>query len=49
MPCLEVGFANNGAVAISVGFSPDESDRGLRASTEGDNATLHRLRIGLMK
>lgn len=41
---LEI-FANNGAAAISVGFSPDDSNRGLRASTEGGDATLHRLRI----
>ena len=45
---LEI-FANEGAVAISVGHSPGESDRTLKASVQGGEATLHKPRIGDLK
>jgi fructan beta-fructosidase len=45
---LEI-FANHGATAISVGYTPSETDRTLQVQSEGGTATIHQPSIGLMK
>jgi fructan beta-fructosidase len=42
---LEI-FANSGETAMSLGYTPTDSDRTLKIKAEGESATVHRLHVG---